>query len=127
MSAVAGATIGALLVSKAILLADMLPFVNRYPDKPLIYNIAWKSTIYIGAAMLIHYLEELIPAWWRMHNFSASNHTLFEDIIWPHFWVIQLWLSFLLFVYCSARELVRAIGPREVRKMLFVAHRKVEV
>src|SRR5580698_8965365 len=48
MSAVAGATIGALLVGKAVLLADMLPFVNRYSDKPLIYNIAWKSTVYIG-------------------------------------------------------------------------------
>jgi hypothetical protein len=40
-------------------------------------------------------------------------------VVWPHFWAIQLWLLVLLFVYCAMRELVRAIGPREVRRMFF--------
>ena len=30
LSAVAGATIGALLVAKVVLVADMLPFINRW-------------------------------------------------------------------------------------------------
>ncbi|MGH7333742.1 MAG: hypothetical protein ACREKS_13570 [Candidatus Rokuibacteriota bacterium] len=36
---------------------------------------------------------------------------------WPHFWVIQLWLVVLLFVYCALRECVRVIGPAKVRAM----------
>jgi hypothetical protein len=28
------------------LLADMLPLINRFPNKPLIYNVAWKTVIY---------------------------------------------------------------------------------
>ena len=32
-----GAVIGGLLVGKVVLIADNLPFVNKFPDKPLIY------------------------------------------------------------------------------------------
>ena len=33
----------ALILGKAVLLADMVPLINRFPNKPLIYNIAWKT------------------------------------------------------------------------------------
>src|SRR4029450_11728875 len=39
-------TLMALILGKAVLLADMLPFINRYPTKPLIYNVVWKTAIY---------------------------------------------------------------------------------
>jgi len=32
-------TVAALVLGKAVLLADALPIVNRYPDKPLAYNV----------------------------------------------------------------------------------------
>ena len=32
--------VAALILGKAVLMADMLPIINRYPDKPLIYNVA---------------------------------------------------------------------------------------
>lgn len=34
--------------------------INRFPDKPLIYNVVWKTLIYLLLASLIHYLERLI-------------------------------------------------------------------
>jgi len=34
----ASATIAALVVAQVVLIADMLPFINRFPEKPLIYN-----------------------------------------------------------------------------------------
>jgi hypothetical protein len=40
LSSVVGATIAALIVTKIVLIADMLPFVNRFPDRPLMYNVA---------------------------------------------------------------------------------------
>jgi len=45
---------------KAVLIADMLPLINRFPQKPLIYNIAWKTVIYLLLSAVIHYLERLI-------------------------------------------------------------------
>jgi hypothetical protein len=56
-------TVAALILGKAVLVADLLPFINRYPDKPLIYNVAWKTTIYVLVAMLVHYLEHLVDFW----------------------------------------------------------------
>src|SRR4029077_18379689 len=35
--------IAALILGKAVLVADMLPMINRFPHKPLIYNVAWKT------------------------------------------------------------------------------------
>jgi hypothetical protein len=63
VSALAGATIGALLVAKVVLIADMLPAVNRFPEKPLIYNVVWKTLIYVVGALVVHYLEHLVPVW----------------------------------------------------------------
>src|SRR5881296_4673346 len=52
--------VAALILGKAVLLADLLPMVNRFPNKPLIYNVAWKTVIYLFMATLIHYVERLI-------------------------------------------------------------------
>src|SRR5215471_1034075 len=52
--------VGSLILGKAVLIADVLPPINRYPHKPLAYNIAWKTLIYILMASVIHYLERLI-------------------------------------------------------------------
>ena len=32
--------IAALILGKAVLIADMLPFINQFPKHPLIYNVA---------------------------------------------------------------------------------------
>ena len=59
---VMNATIGALIVAKVVLLADLMPIVNRFPDKPLLYNIVWKTLIYQAAAIVVAYLEHLWDA-----------------------------------------------------------------
>ena len=38
----------------------MPPPINRYPKKPLAYNIACKTILYLLMASIIHYLERLI-------------------------------------------------------------------
>src|ERR1700747_2199940 len=56
----ASIAVTALILGKAVLLADMVPMINRFPNRPLIYNVAWKTLIYLLAATLIHYVERLI-------------------------------------------------------------------
>jgi len=119
LSSEAGATVMALLVAKVVLIADKLPFINRFPEKPLMYNVAWKAAIYVLASLLLHYLEHLAPLWWRLGSFAAANDRLWEEIVWPHFWAIQLWLIVLIFVYCATRELVRVIGRERVWHIFF--------
>jgi len=45
----------------------MLPFINRFPNWSLIYNIAWKSSVYFVAAFVVRYLEELFR-FYRQHG-----------------------------------------------------------
>jgi hypothetical protein len=112
-------TLGALILGKAVLIADVLPFINRYPDKPLMYNIAWKTTIYVLMATLLHYLERLVDFWREAGSLIEGQRQLLAATVWPHFWAIQILLLILLLMYCTIRELIRVIGKDRVRAMFF--------
>ena len=83
ISSSAQIAMGALILGKAVLLADLLPAINRFPDKPLAYNVAWKTTIYFVIATFIHYLERLIDYWKHSGGFAAANERLLAEIVWP--------------------------------------------
>src|SRR6266498_4476433 len=65
--------VASLILGKAVLIADMLPMINRFPHKPLIYNVAWKTVIYLLISAVIHYLERLIDFWRQTGSFVAGN------------------------------------------------------
>jgi hypothetical protein len=111
--------VAALILGKAVLVADMLPMVNRFPHKPLIYNVAWKTLLYWLMATLIHYVERLIDFWRQTGGFVAGNQKLMAEIIWPHFWAIQIILFVLIAMYCMMHELVRVIGKEKVMRIFF--------
>jgi hypothetical protein len=111
--------VGALVLGKSVLIADMLPVINRYPDRPLAYNVAWKTTIYFLMALVLHYLERLVEFWKAAGGFVAANEKLLAEIVWPHFWAIQIILLVLIFNYCVMHELARVIGPKKLREMFF--------
>jgi hypothetical protein len=114
-----GAAVLALLIGKIVLIVDKFSFVNRFPNRPLAYNIVWKTAIYVIAASGLHFAERVGSMWWRTGNLGAAQRQLAEEIVWSHFLAIQLWLIVLILVYCSLRELVRAIGAERVRRMFF--------
>jgi hypothetical protein len=97
----------------------MLPPINRYPDKPLAYNIAWKTVIYWLMATAIHYLERLIDFSRQAGGIVAGNDKLLAEIVWPHYWAVQMILFILILVYCTARELVRVIGREKIQRLFF--------
>src|SRR5882762_5763669 len=111
--------VAALILGKAVLIADMLPFINRFPHKPLIYNIAWKTVIYLLLSAVIHYLERLIDFWRETGGFVAGNQKLLAEIVWPHFWAIQIILLVLIVMYCTMHELGRVIGREKVLRIFF--------
>jgi hypothetical protein len=115
----AAVVVGALIVGKVVLIADAFPFINKFPEKPLIYNVAWKTIIYVLAAFLVRLAEHVIPLIIKYGSFREAIVRLVDETVWPHFWVIYLWLSVLLFVYCSLRELIRAIGRDRVLRLFF--------
>lgn len=112
-------TVAALTIAKAVLIVDAFPFINRYPDKPLAYNIAWKTAIYFVVASFIHYLENLYEFWKETAGLVAANQKLLAAIVWPHFVATEILLIGIVFIYCTIREIIRAIGPDKARAMFF--------
>jgi hypothetical protein len=111
--------IAALILGKSVLLADLLPAINRFPERPLIYNVAWKTLIYLVVAGIIHYVERLIDFVREADGLIAGNEKLLAEMVWPRFWAIQLLLFVLILMYCVISELVRAIGKKQFMQMFF--------
>jgi len=112
---VMNATIAALVVAKVVLLADLVPAVNRFPDKPLIYNVLWKTAIYQVAAIAVAYLERLWEFYREYGSVAEANRHMLHELVWPHFWVVQVWLLVLFLLYCTLRELARHLGGRRLK------------
>jgi hypothetical protein len=117
LSGFGSVVVGALLVGKIVLITDKLSLMNRFPDKPLLYNILWKSGIYFLAAFLARYVEHLFPLLREYGGFMEANRRLLAEVIWPHFWLIQMWVGVLFFLYCALRELVIAVGREKVMRL----------
>jgi hypothetical protein len=112
-------TVGSLVLAKAVLIADLLPFINRFPGKPLVYNIAWKTAIYLVASGALHYLERLVEAWRKAGGLVPANELLLSEMVWPHFWALQIVLFLLILNYCTAVEAIRVFGKERLRRVFF--------
>jgi len=119
ISSSAQIAVAALIIGKAVLLADLWPAINRFPDRPLVYNIAWKTLIYFIVATVIHYLERLFDAAREAGGVAAGNAKLLAEMVWPHFWAIQIVLVVLILNYCTLRELGRALGEERAMRLFF--------
>jgi hypothetical protein len=115
----ASIAVTALILGKSVLIADLLPVINRYPTKPLIYNVGWKSMMYLLVSLFIHYLERLYEFSRQAGGMVAGNEKLLAEMVWPHFWAVQIILALMIFMYCVGNELVRVIGKDRMQRMFF--------
>jgi hypothetical protein len=114
------ATVGALLVAKAILVVEALPIARLFAGS-LWFHVLWKTLLFNVVVLIFRYIEEIIPLVRKHGDLLAATEELFREISWPQFGVFQLWLFSALFLYCVASELVRKIGAERVKAMLFRA------
>jgi hypothetical protein len=119
LSSTVSIAVAALILGKAVLIADLLPAINRFPAKPLVYNVAWKTAVYLLVATVIHYLERLVDFWREAGGLVAGNEKMLAEMVWPHFWAVQIILLVLILMYCTTRELVRVIGKDSVMRIFF--------
>ncbi len=73
------------------------------------------------AALIARYGEHLFHFYRKTGNLAEANRQLIGEVVWPHYWAVQMWLLVLLLVFCSLRELSRALGRDRVRAMFFTS------
>lgn len=107
------ATIGALVVAKVVMVVGILPFMAPFPKIPIIYNVLWRTLLYMLGALIFQVLEEVLPLLLKGQSVTPA-----WDHVWtPLFLVIQLWLVMLFFIFCTFRELFHIIGTERVREI----------
>ncbi|MDX1440559.1 MAG: hypothetical protein R3284_11725, partial [Rubricoccaceae bacterium] len=100
------ATVGALIVAKAILVVEALPIANIFKRR-LWFHVLWKTLLFNVVVLVFRFIEELIPLMRKHEGFLTATAKLYGETVWPQFWVLQLWILFGLFLYCMIAEIVR--------------------
>ncbi len=115
----AGATLGALVAGKVILVVEHLPFINLFPDRPLIYNITWKFMVYGFFVWLVQCVDLFVHDFLHMKNVVVAMQMIFDDISQPHFWGVQILILSFFLIFIVFVEFTRAVGVTKTRKLFF--------
>jgi hypothetical protein len=98
------ATVAALVVGKAVLVANKIPLLRRYDRAPLIQPILFKTAFYWVVVVLARLLERFV------HFALEGNPTghfpayLITTFSWHRFSAISLWILVLFLIYVTASE-----------------------
>jgi hypothetical protein len=117
-----GATVGALVVAKAILVVEMLSIAKIFVDKPAV-QVLWKAFLYSVVVFVFRLIEEAIPLLLKQQGIVSVVETMLSEISWPLFGVLTLWVFLGLLLYCLAVELMNIAGPGKIRQSFFAGSR----
>lgn len=119
LTGAAMATVAALLAAKAILIADRLPFIDRFAQLPLVYGVLWRTAIYSAFVCALRIAEEIVPHWISSGSFRAAIDHAVARISWQQVVALQLWLVVAMLLYSSLSELDRHFGEGSLRRAFF--------
>ena len=116
------ATASALIVAKALLVANAMPLIRHYDRAPLIRPILFKTFFYWSAVfiarLLEHWIEYLLS---RNYVFGGFLKHEITTSSWDRFIAVQLWILVLFLIYVTASELNHLFGEGELRRILFTS------
>src|SRR3984885_4243354 len=114
------ATLAALLVGKAVLVTDNLPFMRRFDGAPMIQPIMFKSAIYWLCVLIVRLAEGLVHFLAAGGVIAEFPTHLVQNFSWSRFLSIQVWLMVLFLVYVTTNELNILVGDGELYRLFFL-------
>jgi hypothetical protein len=120
------ATGAALVVGKAVLVADAMPFLGRYDRAPLLLPILYKTLVYWVFVFIARLLEALVEFCMQGHPLREFLPHLASTFSWHRFAAIQIWILVLFLIYVTASEFNQLFGDSELRRIL-LTHRPSEL
>ena len=116
------ATVAALVVGKAVLVANAMPYLRRYDRAPLIRPILFKTAFYWVIVFLARLLERFVHFSVIERNPSGEFMSyLITTFSWHRFSAISLWILALFLIYVTATEFGHLFGPGELRRLFFTS------
>ena len=113
------ATATALVVGKAVLVANALRLLRRFDAAPMIQPILFKTTLYWAVVFLVRFLEKVVEYLFAGGTFAGIPEYLTTHFTWHRFAAIQIWIFVLFLIYCSIVELNALLGNGELGKIFF--------
>ena len=114
------ATGAALVVGKAVLVANKLPFLRRFDTQPLIRPILFKTIVYTLLVMAARLIERFIKYWIHAGHAAGFVAYALSKFTWHKFFFIQIWILVLFLIYTTVSEFNALFGQGELYKLLFV-------
>lgn len=111
--------LAAAVIAKVLILISHLPFINAFPNKPLIYNIVWKTFLYESSTFLVRIAMLLIPPILSFRSVVHGYAELIAHLDIRRFLAIQICYLLLFITFVTAEELIVSIGVKRIRKLFF--------
>jgi HlyD family secretion protein len=112
------AVINALALAKVVLLGEFFRVGDRFRNRPLIYPILFKSAVFAVLLICFHIIEEafigIVHGKTIYQSIPSISDERFREIFMTGIIMFVVLMPFFAF-----RELERAIGPEELRSLLF--------
>jgi len=119
------ATMAALVVGKAVLVANVTPFLRRFDTAPMIQPVLFKTIVYWAVVFLVRFLEKLIEYFLTGGSLSGIPEHVAAHFSWHRFVAIQIWIFVLFLIYTSVEELNARLGDGELMKIFFARRSSV--
>ena len=113
------ATTAALVVGKAVLVADALPWMRRFENAPMIRAVLFKTTVYWAVVFVVRFLEKLVEYGFGGGTLRGIPEYVTTHFTWHRFAAIQIWIFVLFLIYTSVSELNARLGEGELAKIFF--------
>jgi len=113
-------TLGALIMGKVLIIINSLPFINAFPNRPMIYNIIWKFFIYAIFVFVLQMMDTFLRLVFIKHlNAALAFQHLAAELSSPIFWSIFLNLLIVFMVFIIFNEICRVTGKDKMKHMMF--------
>jgi hypothetical protein len=113
------ATTAALVVGKAVLVADVMPFLRRFDTAPLIQPILFKTAVYWLFVLIARLIEAAVHYMIESGGLTGFLPYVLGEFSWRHFLFVQTWILALFLVYVTGSELNALFGDGELGRILF--------
>jgi hypothetical protein len=112
------ATVAALVVGKAVLVANAMPFLKRFDNAPLVQPILFKTVVYWAFVFVARLLEGYIHYMIDERRIVGFFRFLLSEFSWHRFIFVQTWILILFLIYTTGVELNRYL-PGGLFRVLF--------